>query len=62
MEEVLFLKIKKEPPSVCAGYLPERLHLEGDGISRSIRENGEWGTPEQKKLIFWIIIKHISLH
>jgi len=29
MEEVLFLKIKKEPPSVCAGYLPERLHLEG---------------------------------
>ena len=44
---------KRTPFILCLLSERKTISMKGDIMFRNIRENGEWGTPEQKKGIFY---------
>jgi hypothetical protein len=46
---------------LCSFSTWEISHLKGDEMFRSHRENGEWGTPELRRINLKLLIWHIVI-
>ena len=52
---------KGTPFILCLLSFSEISHLKGDRMFRSIGENGEWGTPEHRRINLKLLFLHLLI-